>query len=246
MTIHELIVIRSGGLPFYVRKLDSDILLKSGFYKAIYDFGRQEDSCLSRIEFINGRFAYCQYFEEKDLLFFMTVDSFHFKEGIILKMQRLYDEIFKNLEPPTAGKVFTDEKTTAKVEEILLETPIKRKLLAYHFSIQDFCQNILKNEEIKAISIHTLDNTYLFGMGCEFDNKIKNWLLNWNLVNPPAPYEYEFGNYLDEKTLQAILMNSGIGLGPNNNFILYYIFGEAANLGYYMDRLSSKLNKIIG
>lgn len=245
MVIHDLIVIRSGGMPLYTRQVDEMSLLKSGFYKAIYDFGKQQDSCLSRIEFLNGTCAYCHYFEEKDLLFFTTVGSYYFKEGIILKMKRLYNEIFKDLDTPKTGDIIRDETIIKKVEGILFDKMIKKQILKNQDKIKKVCNEILQNREIKAISIHFFDNTPIFFVGCEFDT-IKEWLLNWNLANPPAPFEFGFGNYLDKKSLQGIIMNSGISFGTDNYFILYYIFGESANLGYYMDELYSKLNKIIG
>ncbi|MHA1299921.1 MAG: hypothetical protein ACTSO9_10895 [Candidatus Helarchaeota archaeon] len=238
-------MIRTGGMPLYTRKLDEESLLRSGFYKAIYDFGRQENTYLSRIEFLNGTCAYCYYFEETDLLFFMNVDSFQFKDGILLKMERLYNEIFKDLEQPKGGDVVTDKEIVEKVEKILLEKQVKNIILTKQEQIHEVCQDMLKNEYIKAISIHTFDNTPIFFIGADIE-RIKKWLLKWNLVIPPEPYKFEFGNYLDKKSLQGIVMNSGISLESDNNFLLYYIFGDAANLGFHLDWLSAKLNKIIG
>ncbi|MHA1377933.1 MAG: hypothetical protein ACTSRG_06090 [Candidatus Helarchaeota archaeon] len=245
MIIHDLIVIRTGGMPLYTRKLDEHSLLKSGFYKAIYDFARQEDSYLSRIEFLNNTCAYCHYFEERDLLFFMTVDSIQFKDGIILKMERLYNEIFKHLEEPKGGDIVRDEEIINKVEDILLERQIKNLVLKKQKQLDKVSEEILKNPEIKAISVNSLDNTPIYFQGVVI-TKIQAWLQNWNLNIPPEPYKFEFGNYLDKKKLQGIIMNSGISLESNKNFLLYYIFGDAANLGFHMDWLCMNLNKIIG
>ncbi len=241
---HELIVIGASGIPIYTVKIDPESLLRSGFYKAIYDFGRQQDSCLSRIEFLNGRCAYCNYYEDKDLLFFITIDVYHFKEGIMLKIERLYNQIFRDMEQPE-GEITPSEELIENVEYILREKFIREQILAKQDSIREVIQEILQSPEIKAVSIHTLDNTPIIFAGSNIDLIIK-WLVKWNLAHPPAPYEFEFGNYLDDKTLQGIIMNSGISLKNDKNFILYYIFGESANLGFHMDWLSAKLNKIIG
>ncbi|MFX1450128.1 MAG: hypothetical protein ACFFCM_04755 [Promethearchaeota archaeon] len=242
---HELIVIGASGIPIYSIKVDPDSLLRSGFYKAIYDFGKQQDSCLSRIEFLNGRCAYCHYFEDKDLLFFITIDIFNFKEGIMLKIQRLYDQIFLDLDLPKQGEIGPSEELINNVEYILREKFVREQILTKQDNIKEVIQDILLSPEIKAISIHTLDNTPILFAGSDI-NSIINWLIKWNLAHPPAPYEFEFGNYLDDKTLQGIIMNSGISFKNDKNFILYYIFGESANLGFHMDWLSVKLNKIIG
>ncbi len=173
------------------------------------------------------------------------MDSFRFKDGIIEKIKWLYEEIFKDIEIPTTGDMIKDEKIIKQVKDILSEQVVKKKILENQQKIYEICQNILKSPNIKAISIHSFDNTPVYFIGDELA-KIREWLHNWNLSTPPEPFKFEFGNYLDRKSLQGIVMNSGISIVTEKNFLLYYIFGDAANLGLHMDWLSGELNKVIG
>jgi hypothetical protein len=254
--IGKVLLIRDSGiLPFRLNqdeiKIDDDLL--SGFCMANYSIAREmSDSIDMLLMKNNNKIIFHEFADSTNHKFIMAAfaHKYHFDQGIIDKMEYIFDEFFFEFPEKNESAVVNDESIKERVKSIINDNALKKIVDKNIDIIKDLIDPLLKDEEsgVFAYALTSSTNVILYchGKSDIFKFKpegtplikiIEDYLTVWNIKLIPQGdlfYGLESATGLDmmdyfntETKMLGLCINTSINLKKEpKNELLLYIFGK--------------------
>lgn len=252
--IRKLLLIgESGLLPFYLSqddiRIDPDLL--SGFCRAIHGFSLELTFPLKHIGFEKHKMLVesINHSSNKQMLIAVLFDEYHIEQGIINKINFIFDKFFQNFKFENEGICINNDSLDSEIKGVINDVALKIFITHHIKEIKEILDPILEEKDngIFAYSLNSSTNNILYlnctgeifkhRLGGSLRELVKEYLLLWNNEKIPQsdnffgldlPTGLDLIDYYEtgQKTL-GIVINTSINLKeePCNELLLYF-FGK--------------------
>ncbi len=289
MTIYELSIISTTGFPYYnkvIKKVpegvklflrffdfskdksiihdqldpDSKFDLTAGLISALFEFARNIDKKIERLEFKAKKHTDSSIKNkdktqiEGDVLITAQTETFLLQKSVKEKIRLIYHN-FINTKTPLDSADIIEEKEINKIIDILTDSKARRNISNHQSEIKRAANNLLsemKDYGLWGICITSFDLSPIVSYGKKYSlNHVNEILRHIGYIPDIAPLEWIYRqSFLSEEQIQVCFIKSGVGTTVEETLFepyFYLLFADPQSyFGEFPAKLTTSFNTILG
>ncbi|MHA2007730.1 MAG: hypothetical protein ACXABO_08675 [Promethearchaeota archaeon] len=289
MTIYELSIISTTGFPYYNKiikpvpegvklflrffdfstdksivndqlDVDSKFDLTAGLISALFEFARNIDKKIERLEFKAKKTSdSLKRNEDKarlegDVLITAQTETFLLHKSVKEKIKLIYNN-FINTKTPLDSADVIQEKEINKIIDILTDSKARRNISNHQGDIKRAANNFMnemKDYGLWGICIASFDLSPIVSYGKKYSlNHINKILRRIGFIPDITPLEWIYRqSYLSEEQIQVCIIKSGVGPTVEETLFepyFYLLFADPQSyFGEFPAKLTASFNAVLG